>query len=390
MSRKKIFEHKAKELIFDTLDTPYAGLIVTSDNKTNVVDSLSSDKKYVLKVDQGVKGRMKKGLVKLDLSKDDIDKAVEELTQAGYTRFILEEMVDIPQGEERYLSLERTRDGIKIMYAKEGGIEIESNKNVQKVFVEDENDSNIETIELPQEELKKIIRAFNSSHVSFLEINPLIVKDAKLLILDSALEVDSAGEFFASERWGEDDFAVHNIETLTDEEKSVDTLSKKSQASFNLTVLNRNGSIFLLLSGGGASIVVADEAAALGYGKEIANYGEYSGNPSEEETYIYTKNLLSLLLKSTAPKKVLIIAGGVANFTDVRITFRGIIRALNEVKGELAVQGVKVFVRRGGPNQKEGLRSIREFLENNDLLGEVAGPEMVLTNIVGKAIESVK
>lgn len=386
MSRKKIFEHKAKTI----LTTDYAGHAISKDKIHEKLAGIDGSKKYVLKVDQGVKGRMKKGLVKLNLTKEEVEAAVIDLSKHGYTTFVLEEMMDIKDGEEKYLSLERTRDGVKILYAKEGGIEIENNKNIQEATVEDENDSKLEKIDLPSAELKELITKFNAQHISFLEINPLIVRDNKFRLLDSAIEVDSAGEFFADDSWREEDFAVHNIESLTDEEKKVDLLSKKSQASFNLTVLNPNGSIFLLLSGGGASIVVADEAAALGYGREIANYGEYSGNPSEEETYIYTKNLLSLLLKSSSPKKVLIVAGGVANFTDVRITFRGIIRALDEVKTDLKSQNVKVFVRRGGPNQKEGLKNIKDFLEKNDLMGEVSGPDMVLTDIVGHAIESLK
>ena len=119
----------------------------------------------------------------------------------------------------------------------------------------------------------------------------------------------------------------------------------------------------MLLSGGGASIVLADEVANLGYGKLLANYGEYSGNPSAEETYIYAKNILTLILKSESENKVLIIAGGVANFTDIRVTFNGLIKALEEFKSELNKQNLKIFVRRGGPFQKEGLSKMEIFLK---------------------------
>lgn len=199
--------------------------------------------------------------------------------------------------------------------------------------------------------------------------------------------MDSAAEFFSGGAWSTDDFVTGETKEKTIEEQNIEKLSSKSQASFKLDVLNPNGSVFMLLSGGGASIVLADEVANLGFGKELANYGEYSGNPNEEETYLYTKNLLHLLLKSSAKNKVLIIAGGVANFTDVRITFRGIIKAIDEVKDRLQEQKVKVFVRRGGPYQEEGLAQMRDFLQKEKLFGEVVGPEMVLTNIVAKAIK---
>ena len=175
----------------------------------------------------------------------------------------------------------------------------------------------------------------------------------------------------------------------TDEEKAVEELSDKSQASFRLAVLNPNGSIFMLLSGGGASIVLADEVYNQGKGKELANYGEYSGNPNAEETYLYTKQILRLLLSSQAKRKALIIAGGVANFTDIRVTFKGIIQALDEVKNELKAQGVKVFVRRGGPYQEEGLATMKTYLEKEDLLGTLAGPEMMLTDVVSQGLKEV-
>ena len=146
----------------------------------------------------------------------------------------------------------------------------------------------------------------------------------------------------------------------------------------------------MLLSGGGASIVLADEVYNQGFSKELANYSEYSGNPNEEETYIYAKNLLSLLIKSKANKKVLIIGGGVANFTDIRITFKGIIKALTEVKEELKKQRVKVFVRRGGPYQKGGLMLMKDFLEKESLFGKVVGPEIVLTDVVIDGLGYIK
>ena len=203
-------------------------------------------------------------------------------------------------------------------------------------------------------------------------------------MLDIAVEVDSAAEFFV-DTWGSKDLREGRRDQ-TQEEKNVSKLSEKSQASFKLVVLNPQGSIFMLLSGGGASIVLADEVHNLGSGQELANYGEYSGNPNEEETFIYTKNVLNLMLSSKSSNKVLIIGGGVANFTDVRITFRGIIRALSEARDELVKQKIRIYVRRGGPQQEEGLALIRSFMNENKIEGEVHGPDIVLTDIVSKAL----
>lgn len=56
----------------------------------------------------------------------------------------------------------------------------------------------------------------------------------------------------------------------------------------------------------------------------MANYGEYSGDPSEVMTYEYAKTILSVLTEGPPhPKgKILIIGGSVANFTNVAKTFK--------------------------------------------------------------------
>jgi succinyl-CoA synthetase beta subunit len=345
----------------------------------------------VVKVDQGVKGRFKKGLVKLQVAKDDLIASVQELSTKGYTQFLIEEFVPYESSQEKYLAVVRTRDGLEILYSENGGVDIESRADaIQKITVkspEDFRNSSIGVEPLRRVGplfIEKVLEVFENYYFSFLEINPLIVRETQYIVLDLAVEVDSAAEFFVDHVWTPVDFIEDSGKT--EEEKNIEDLKSKSQASFKLNVLNQNGSIFVLLSGGGASIVIADEVYNLGFGKELANYGEYSGNPTEEETYLYTKNLLSLMLKSQAEKKVLIIGGGVANFTDVRITFRGVIQALEEVSQELQNQGVKVFVRRGGPNQEEGLAMMKDFLQKNNLFGDVQGPEMVLTDIVKEAV----
>ena len=393
MARTKLSEYKAKVLLHEFLGLSYSGVQIKAES-AEVLDELDSENKYVAKVDEGIKKRNKKGLVKINLSPREVKEYLEELKKKGYSQFIVEEMVPHEQGEEKYLSFQRVREGIQIFYSNLGGVDIEENKeSIHKVLLptsNEENSSIAEDLGVDSSVVLKLIEFFEKYYFAFIEINPLVVQGKKLFILDLAGEVDSVADFFVDGAWDTEDFTTGEVKEKTPEEEAIEQLSLKSQAAFKLDILNPNGSVFMLLSGGGASIVLADEVAAQGYGKELANYGEYSGNPNQEETYIYTKNILSLLLKSKATKKVLIVGGGVANFTDVRITFRGVIKALEEVKEQLQEQGVKVFVRRGGPNQEEGLSMMKEFLEKSNLYGFVTGPDMVLTEIVNKAVVSVK
>lgn len=391
MARKRISEYLAKTLLFKTLELPYTGIQVTSHNP--LPKNVDGEKKYIVKVDQGIKARFKKGLIILNQSTEEIPLAIKQLTEKGYSQFLIEEMLDHESHEEKYISIERTREGYRILFSDKGGVDIEQNPDsIQEMvlpYSSIDTSSRLATLArtINADVLEKLLSAFDQYYFSFLEINPFILLDTNYLLLDAAVEVDSTAEFFVNGAWAEKNFIEKGGKTI--EEDNVKKLADKSQAAFSLEVLNPNGSIFMLLSGGGASIVLADETANLGYGKQLANYGEYSGNPNAEETYIYAKNIINLLLKSNVSKKVLIIAGGVANFTDVRITFKGLIKAIDEFKTELKNQNIKVYVRRGGPYQEEGLGLMKEFLQKEDLLGLVAGPEMILTDIVSNALRGL-
>jgi succinyl-CoA synthetase beta subunit len=196
-----------------------------------------------------------------------------------------------------------------------------------------------------------------------------------------AAEVDSAGTTLQ----------LLPDRALAASEVKVNEIDNSTPASLKFRLINPEGSIWMLLSGGGASLVLADEVADLGLGKELANYGEYSGDPSDDDVYSYTKIVLSQLLESkNSQRKALIIAGGVANFTDVAKTFRGLIRALDEQKKALVKARVKVFVRRGGPNEARGLSAMDHFLTDSNLRGSVYGHNTKLTQVISDAKEYLR
>jgi ATP citrate (pro-S)-lyase len=84
--------------------------------------------------------------------------------------------------------------------------------------------------------------------------------------------------------------------------------------------------------------------------------------------------------------KILIIGGGIANFTNVAATFKGIIRALKEFKAPLIAHSVKIYVRRGGPNYQEGLKAMRLLGESLGVPIKVYGPDTHITEIVPLAL----
>jgi ATP citrate (pro-S)-lyase len=170
-------------------------------------------------------------------------------------------------------------------------------------------------------------------------------------------------------------------------EAYISELDSKSGASLKLTILNPKGRIWTMVAGGGASVIYSDTICDMGGADELANYGEYSGAPSEQQTYEYAKTILSLMTKEKHEKgKVLIIGGGIANFTNVAATFKGIVKVLQEYYLKLIEYNVSIYVRRGGPNYQEGLRVMKEVARSLNLNIYVFGPETHMTAIVGMAL----
>jgi len=387
MARVKLSEYRAKTILSEALGQHYAGRSVdASKSIREQLESLDKSQKYVVKVDQAIKKRMKQGLVLLDQSFEQLESAVQQLAEKGFRYCLVEPMVAHDGDQERYLSFGYDRDNNQLTYSQSGGIDIEEQADaVSHLEVTDENLSKA-AAELGVEAsfLQTLAKTFDDIYASFLEINPLALVDGKPFMLDVALEVDGEAAHLAHKYWTADDIRVYRRQTP--EEVAVAELAVQSRASLRYEVINPNGSVFLLLSGGGASIVVADEVNNRGFGEQLGNYGEYSGNPSAAETEAYTHELLTTLLKSEAPKKVMIIAGAVANFTDVRATFSGVIKAIEGLAEDLRKQGVKVYVRRGGPHQEAGLANMQKCLEDCGLLGAVHGPDLPLAESVTAAL----
>ncbi|KAJ7982962.1 ATP citrate lyase isoform 2 [Mycena polygramma] len=236
-------------------------------------------------------------------------------------------------------------------------------------------------------------------HFTYLEINPLF--------LDMAAKLDQTAESICGPMWAvardlalyEESFGAPKAAAKKAggvqadrgppmEEAYIQKLDASTGASLKLTVLNPKGRIWTMVAGGGASVVYSDAIAAHGFAGELANYGEYSGAPTEGQTYEYARTVIDLITRGTPhPQgKILIIGGGIANFTNVAATFKGIIRALKEFKSGLVNHNVKIYVRRGGPNYQEGLRAMRLLGESLGVPIKVYGPDTHITDIVPIAL----
>ena len=322
------------------------------------------------------------------------------------THFLVEPFVPHKPEEEYYVAITTGEDEDIIYMSAFGGIDVEENwdKVVEvkipitasdeeiKKLIEENVPADIKDKEKYADFVYRLYKLFRDLHFAYLEINPLVMVGNKVYPLDFVGRVDDTAQFVAGRKWGELEFPAGFGRDLSPEEKYIKEMDEKSGASLKLTILNPEGRIWTLVAGGGASVVYADTVADLGYVKELANYGEYSGNPSRAETREYVKTVFDLMTRNKHPKgpKILIIGGAIANFTDVAKTFEGIIDAMKEYADKLREVGVKIYVRRGGPNYEVGLKRIKEAAEQLGLPIEVYGPETHMTEIVKKAIQEAE
>lgn len=418
MSAKAIYETDGKSLVAKCLQNNcYVknkfAIVVQETNWDDLVkdNPWILSQKLVVKPDQLIKRRGKLGLIKVNVNSQEAKKWIDERMgkdiQVGAAsgplkRFIIEPFVPHKQIEEFYVCIYAQRKCDTILFHHEGGVEI-GDVDSKAVKLEVGLGDKI-TVDLVEKKLmqnvskqkKKLLATFihdlfklyTDLFFTYLEINPLVVVDESVHVLDLAAKLDQTAEFICKTEWGEIDFPPPFGREAYPEEAHIAELDAKSGASLKLTILNSKGRIWTMVAGGGASVVYSDTVCDLGGASELANYGEYSGAPSESQTYEYAKTIIKLMTAGTPRPdgKILIIGGGIANFTNVSATFKGIVKALQEYQKKLIEHKVEIYVRRGGPNYQEGLRVMREVGSSLGLPMYVFGTETHMTAIVGMAL----
>lgn len=411
MAQRGIREYAAKKLLSKYVNEYSSGKfqykgevgLATPANSIEAIAEKNNwikEKRLVVKPDQLFGKRGKHGLILLNATYDEAKQWIKERTgkiveigktKGPLTHFLIEPFV--PHSKEYYIAIKTEQGGDRIYFSETGGVEIEENwEKVKEYFVpilktiDIVNFSNVD--ETIKEFIKALYKLFVELDFTYLEINPFAITNNEVIPLDLVARLDDTALFWNKDKWKDIEFPTPFGRTYTKKEQFIRDLDENTGASLKLTLLNPKGRIWQMVAGGGASVVYADTVVDLGYGKELANYGEYSGNPSEEETYLYAKTILDLMTREKNPQgKILIIGGGIANFTDVAKTFKGIIRAIREYKEKIKENNVKIYVRRGGPNYKQGLTLMKNLGEEVDIPIEIYGPELHMTRIVGIALK---
>jgi ATP-citrate lyase beta-subunit len=419
LAQKNIYEYDAKKLLASELpkyypDFNYHNRLMIIDCDTDLEKIISENpwiqlEKVVVKPDQLFGKRGKANLILLDASCDEmkdfcysnLDRVCEIGNVRGELKRLLVEPF-VPHDKEYYVSITSDRDNDIIHFSFEGGIFIEENwDKVNHLPVPLGTDINsfdlksklpnlddLENVLIPF--IKGLFQVYVDQDFTFLEINPFaITNDKKIVPLDVKARLDDTATFLHLDTWGNPDnpieFPAGFGQVLSEEEELIRDLDEKTGASLKLKILNREGRVWTMVAGGGASVIYTDTIVDLGQGEELGNYGEYSGNPSREHTEIYAQTIIDLITANPDPKgrtKYLIIGGGIANFTDVKATFTGIVSAIRKSADKLKNANVKILVRRGGPNEKQGLELMKQVGKETGVPIEVYDRYTHMTRIV--------
>jgi len=353
--------------------------------------------KLVVKAHEALGSRFKLGLVKVNLDLKGAEAATKEMIgrhvgSITVSQVIVSEM--IPHKEEYYCAVKSTRAGTDILVANCGGIEVESNwERVNRLALEVGQQPSEDALEKlakgagftgsllkkMTEFAGKLFICFDSEDAQYLEVNPVVLReqDSELIALDAVTLLDGDAKFrhpdwnfaFAAE-FGRA-YSKHEMEVM-----AVDSKIKGSVKFIEIP----GGDTAMLPAGGGASIYYSD--AVVARGGKLANYAEYSGDPPDWAVEVLTDKVCSL-----PGIKNIIVGGAIANFTDVKKTFGGIINGFRKAKSEGKLKGVKIWVRRGGPREKEGLDAMRA-LKDEGFDINVFDRNTPLTDIVDKALQN--
>ena len=378
MSAKAVREYHGKKLLAKYIKELSDGRHLVDDRSALVttrtdLKTLVEDEPWLLnttlvvKPDQLIKRRGKAGLVgiKLDWTQvqawiaERMEKEIQvEHATGALDHFIVEPFLPHAQGDEYYICIQSDRDGEEILFCAEGGVDVgdvDAKAARIHVLIDDSNfsEESIKTSSLltgvPDSRMDRLasfiltlLKVYRLLNFTYMEINPIVYTDDNQIVpLDLAAKIDETAAFLNATQWGHLDFPAPFGRREFPEEAYIRELDGKTGASLKLTILNHKGRVWTMVAGGGASVVYADTISDLGFGKELANYGEYSGAPSTEHTYEYAKTLIGLMTREKDPNgKIFIIGGGIANFTDVAATFTGLIKALLAFQDDLRAHNV--------------------------------------------------
>ena len=369
----RLLEYESKEIIAKKgIPTP-AGIVISSPGP------ISLPTPVVIKAQIPVGGRQKAGGVVEALDQKEAESRIEQMLFSSIrdyrvNKVLVEENLDIAQ--EFYLGI--TYDTVAkepiAIFSAEGGVDIEQLAQQEPEKVQKRHFS-VRT-GLPEYKAREMISQSNITGKTLLglsnifsllattflendatiaEINPLTqTKDGKRVALDCHLEVDDDALYRnpgIAEKEKDPD-RVEGGRITSDFEKKATEIDNLDQRGVAGRLIEFDGSLGLIIGGGGASLTAFD--AVQRHGGHPANYCEIGGNPSVLKTKELTKHILS----KPGVEKIAVIMNVVSN-TRVDLMARGVIKGILEA-GKNPSETLSVF-RVPGAWEEEGFKILSKY-----------------------------
>ncbi len=385
----RLFEHEAKSLLRQH------GFSTSQPLSLSALSDLQASTPCVLKAQVLFGNRKNQGLIHVCRTADELEDAKSALAQAfatleldPNTPVLVEEL--LPYETEMYLALRYdtvTRLPV-LMFSQAGGTGIEERASevMQSFPLTELANTKLPQLSelLPTEFVSRLITFFFEADLTLIEINPLVVSQGNLVALDGKLELDDTAAFRHPE-WAENypPRTLFQRQPTENEKKAKAVNAMDHRGVAGASYLDFEGTIGILASGGGASLLAMD--ALLSTQLKPANYTEYSGNPPREKV----KGLSDIVLSKPGLEGLWVI-GGHANFTDIYETLMGVMDAVETAQ---LPAGFPIVIRRGGPRMEEAFAALAERAKHLGYHLEVFDSQFPITDtalVLEKAVQEFR
>jgi succinyl-CoA synthetase beta subunit/citryl-CoA synthetase large subunit len=369
----RLLECESKDILNKYQIVTPSGSVVTSVDKFNV------ESPAMLKAQIPIGGRAKAGGILEASNTAQAKTKINHLLSMwirGYQaqKILMEEILDIEQEYFMAITYDTVAKSPLAIFSAEGGVDIESLAEHKPGKVRKEHFS--VRAGLPQYRAREIISEtgvsgrlllglgtilsrladiFLDYDATLVEINPLaFTREGQLVALDCHLEIDddaiyrhpNLSEILKDKNRYKAQRRITEFERRAAE---VDQLDHRGVAG---RVIEFDGSMGLIIGGGGASLTAFDAVQA--HGGQPANYCEIGGNPSVKKVKEFTR----LILSKPNVEKIAVIMNVVSN-TRVDLVARGIVKGILEA-GKDPATTLAAF-RIPGAWEEEGFKILSKY-----------------------------